>query len=251
MKIVSRLALLGALLSAVQACATPVELKGCPAALPAADCDVLLASSGDFADAGLGGAAGNGAGGGSPGPSGGGAGGGSPVVGQGGTSNLGGGGTSSGLGGASQGGSSGLGGAGLGGAAGGGLGGAGGGAGTGAGGTGGASSAGPFNPNACDFDDPVGCEDVTCAALCPTNDGNSCLNRCLGVIECVSADECVRTEADPLCAVRPQGGGLNTCTELVEQAGGANPPTPNPGQPPQPSFVAREFVRCICSDPRL
>ena len=47
-----------------------------------------------------------------------------------------------------------------------------------------------------------------------------------------------------------EGGNLvaslpNTCTTLADSAGGANTT-----QTTQPSFVARQFVECVCSSPR-
>jgi hypothetical protein len=53
-----------------------------------------------------------------------------------------------------------------------------------------------------------------------------------------------------MCAARFQGQA-DFCTNVVDAAGGSNAPPPLPGQTPQPSFVARELVRCLCSTPRL
>ncbi|HTV26016.1 MAG TPA: hypothetical protein VMG12_45270, partial [Polyangiaceae bacterium] len=122
-------------------------------------------------------------------------------------------------------------------------------------GTGGTGSAAVFDPSSCDFGDTTGCDTLTCQARCPTNDGNSCLNRCVAVVECVTdnvADNptapCV-TEDDPLCGGR-DAGQPRECTTTVEPAGGPNPNAPTGTQAPQPSFVARQFVECICSAPR-
>jgi hypothetical protein len=240
MKIVSHLALLGALVSAVQACATPVELKGCPAALPAADCDVLLASSSDFPDAGFAGAAGNGSGG-NPNASQGGAGGINP--GPGGSGNLGGAaGSGNGLAGAGQGGvNSGSAGAGAGGAAGGGLGGSGGVGTAGAGGTGGAGSQGVFDPDSCDFTDRTGCEDLGCQN-CPDN--NFCPTNCPPIVACVEANLGCSTALDPLCGGR-DGNVENVCLDEVEPSGGANPTTAG-----SPAAFARALVECLCTVPR-
>lgn len=111
-----------------------------------------------------------------------------------------------------------------------------------------------FDPAACDFDDLQGCEALACESVCPTNDGGSCSVRCSAVIECVSAQVqdggCLPTEDDPMCGVRGPFGIPNVCTQVVEAAGGPNVLPPAPGQVPQPSFVARELVRCLCSTPR-
>jgi len=108
-----------------------------------------------------------------------------------------------------------------------------------------------FDSAACDFEDRTGCEALECEAMCPTTDGGSCLARCDAVIECVASEfdggDCVPTEDDPMCGVRSSQGAPNVCTLFVEQAGGANPPSPPPAFP---SFVARELVRCLCSAPR-
>lgn len=110
-----------------------------------------------------------------------------------------------------------------------------------------------FDAASCDFADLTGCEALTCEAACPTTDGGSCLTRCSNVIDCVSTTFedgfCVPTEDDLMCGVRFQAQA-DFCTSVVEPAGGNNPPTPAPGQTPQPAFVARELVRCLCSTPR-
>lgn len=122
-------------------------------------------------------------------------------------------------------------------------------------GTGGAGAVSVFDPGACDFTDTTGCEALACEASCPTNDGNSCVSRCLPVVECVSDDvasngaaTCV-TEGDPLCGARTNGTP-NVCTNVVEPAGGPNPAAPTGNGAPQPSFVARQFIECMCSSPR-
>jgi hypothetical protein len=120
-----------------------------------------------------------------------------------------------------------------------------GGAAAGTGGVGGTGAAATFDPAACDFDDVDGCDTLTCLAACSTTDGGDCRRRCEAVIDCVSTDDdCVISEADPLCAVR-NGGAVNTCTAVTDSAGGANTT-----QVTQPAFVARQFVECICSVPR-
>lgn len=120
----------------------------------------------------------------------------------------------------------------------------------GTGGTGGTGSAPVFDASACDFADLTGCDTLACETRCPTNDGGSCLNRCVAVVDCVAdqvaenpAASCV-TADDPLCGGRDVGQPRQ-CTQLVETAGGTNATGAN-----QPSFVAREFVECICSVPR-
>jgi hypothetical protein len=124
-------------------------------------------------------------------------------------------------------------------------------------GTGGTGTTSEFDPASCDFDDTTGCDSLDCQAACPTTDGGDCARRCTAVVDCV-ADEvasnldppCV-TEADPLCGARlPPNGTEKACTTVVEPAGGANPAPPNGNGAPQPSFVARQFVECICSVPR-
>jgi hypothetical protein len=117
----------------------------------------------------------------------------------------------------------------------------------GTGGTG-AQGTGPavFDPASCDFDDTSGCEDLTCLAACSTTDGGYCRTSCQTLVTCVTTDPaCTITAADPLCAVRA-GGTPTACTSEAESGGGANPT-----QATQPAFVAREFIRCICSVPRL
>jgi hypothetical protein len=243
MKIVSQCALVGALF--IQACATPVEIKD----------DVLRVDPDSFGDAGPSAGSGGGSRGGAAGL------GGRPATGQAGTG-AGLAGTGSGQAGSGVGGQigGGLGGTGANGgspAAGGGGAGVGAGTGgtgaggTGAGGTGSGTTFGTFTPSACDFDNTTGCEAFDCLSGCPTNDGASCSGRCQTVIDCVSTPACtdVITEADPLCG-RRTGGAPNTCTTAVEPAGGNDPATPSGTQAPQPSFVAREFVRCICGVPR-
>jgi hypothetical protein len=37
---------------------------------------------------------------------------------------------------------------------------------------------------------------------------------------------------------------------VVEPAGGFNPAPPTGNGNPSPAFVARQFVECICSEPR-
>ena len=59
----------------------------------------------------------------------------------------------------------------------------------------------------------------------------------------------VVTADDPLCGARV-GGDAKACTTVVEPAGGPNPNPPTGNGNPQPSFVARQFVECICSLPR-
>jgi hypothetical protein len=100
-----------------------------------------------------------------------------------------------------------------------------------------------FDPGACNFDDVTGCEDLTCLAGCAPNDGGgSCSTRCETLITCVTTDpDCTITEADPLCAARVNGVAT-ACTQEADAAGGANTT-----QTTQPSFVARQFVECICS----
>jgi hypothetical protein len=104
------------------------------------------------------------------------------------------------------------------------------------------------------LDDLQGCEALTCESLCPTNDGGSCFVRCAAVIQCVTLGledgSCLPTAEDPMCGVRGPMGQPNVCTQVVDAAGGANVSPPGPGQVPQPSFVARELVRCACSTPR-
>jgi hypothetical protein len=237
MKFSSQCALAGAVFIVIQACATPVDISD----------DVVQVDPSDFGDGGLpigqGGSAGSGGGGVSGNPSTAGA----PGLSIGGRSGVGGSGTVS-AGGSAAGGAAGAAAAGSSGA--GGAGGAGGAAGAGTGGGAGSGSAAVFDAESCDFDDPAGCTDLTCQAVCPTNDGNSCLDRCVAVIACVSGNaECDITAQDLMCAVR-NAGMPNTCTTAAEPAGGATPTAPAPGQVPQPSFVAQEFIRCICSVPR-
>ncbi len=248
MIIVRQCALVGALVVGAQACATPVEIEDDVRTVKPSDFD----TGGDDAGAqggqsgrggaGQGGAVQGGAGQGGAGQ-GGASGAGSTL---GGGSGLGG---QSGVGGAGTGGTGvGTGGTGIGGqggAAGGGASGSAGTGGAGSGGAGGGSST-SFDPAACDFEDPAGCEARACQVACPTGDGGNCTTRCPQIVTCVSGTPACITEQDPLCAVRVgQTQTNNTCTTVVEPAGGANPT-----QATQPSFVAREFVRCICSDPR-
>ena len=265
MNIVVKSALASAALAFAYACANPIEIEedvqvvnpsafGDAGPLGGAGDDVGQggASPGGAA-AGVGGAVpgGSGAGGGGAGitgmpvglsgggglPGGAGTGGtGGSVAGTGGTS-VGAGGTAAGAGGA------------------GGTGGAAAGTGGAAAGTGGSGTAAEFDPSSCDFTDTTGCDTLDCQASCPTNDGNSCLNRCLAVVQCVSdnvADNpnapCVSAD-DPLCGAR-DAGQARACTTVVEPAGGPNPNPPSGTQAPQPSFVARQFVECICSVPR-
>ena len=268
MKIVSKRLLAGASIIVAYACANPVDISG----------DVLLSDPSDFGDAGVFAGAGGGASAGSGGdvggsagetPQGGTGGSGTPAGGTGGSSN-GTAGTGGGTGGTAQvglGGSPGIGGAGggTGGSVAGGAGGSvaggaggtnqGGTAGTGAGGTtatagtGGGAGEPVFDVNACDFDVLTGCEDLTCEQVCPTNDGGSCRTRCEAVITCLETNTDCITEEDPLCGARVQGQP-KACTTAVEPAGGATPAPPQNGGNPQPSFVALEFVECICSTPR-
>jgi hypothetical protein len=102
-----------------------------------------------------------------------------------------------------------------------------------------------FDARACDFQNTVGCEDLSCLEACPANDSGSCSTRCQALITCVSTDpQCTITPEDPLCAARV-GGAVAACTEEADSAGGANAT-----QTTQPAFVARQFVQCICSVPR-
>jgi hypothetical protein len=113
------------------------------------------------------------------------------------------------------------------------------------GGAAGTGTAVVFDPGACDFDDPSGCDDLACAAACPTGDGGSCSSRCQTLVTCVTSDpDCSITEDDPLCAARINGAAT-ACTQEADAAGGANTT-----QTTQPAFVARRFVECICSVPR-
>jgi hypothetical protein len=255
MNILVKSALAGAALAFAfaSACATPIEIGD----------DVQVVNPNLLGDAGpLGGAGAAGQDGTPRGGTGAGAGGATPAA-----AGMGGGGLSgmpvgsSGAGGLPVAGASGGGAGGAGGTAGGsggaggtaaGAGGAGGGAGSA--GTGGTGSAAVFDASSCDFEDITGCDTLTCQAACPTNDGNSCLNRCVAVIECVTenvetaAEPCV-TADDPLCGAR-DAGQARACTNVVEPAGGPDPNPPTGTQAPQPSFVARSFVECICSVPR-
>jgi hypothetical protein len=250
MNIVCKCALVGASLIAAYACANPVDITN----------DVLLANPNDFGDGGIlpgtggttgvGGTAstaGTGAGvGGTNASTGGtasgvggtGAGVGGTGAGVGGTGS-GTGGTGAGVGGTGAG----TGGTGTGGTGTGGTGAGTGGTGAGTGGTGGTSTA-VFDVDSCSFTNTAGCDDLACAQVCPTNDGNSCLNRCNAVITCVTDNSDCIAEDDPLCGARVQGQPKD-CTTVVEPAGGANPSDTN-----QPSFVARQFVECLCSVPR-
>jgi hypothetical protein len=102
-----------------------------------------------------------------------------------------------------------------------------------------------FDPTACNFDDPTGCEGLACLAACPTNDSGSCNNRCQALVTCVASDpECNVSEADPLCAARINGTPT-ACTQEADSAGGADTTVAT-----QPAFVARRFVECICTVPR-
>jgi hypothetical protein len=258
MNLVSKRVLAGAAVIVAYACANPVDISG----------DVLLSDPSDFGDAGVFGGAGGDAGAGNGGDVGGSAG----ETAQGGTAGSGTasggtGGASSNLGGTGGtapvglGGSPGIGGsgagtgggvsAGSGGTAQGGTGGTSAGAGgsTATAGTGGVAGEPVFDANACDFDVVTGCEDLTCEQVCPTNDGGSCRTRCEAVIACLTTNTDCITEGDPLCGARTNGQP-NTCTNVVEPAGGATPNPPQNGGTPQPSFVALEFVECICSTPR-
>jgi hypothetical protein len=124
-------------------------------------------------------------------------------------------------------------------------------------GTGAGATSAVFDPASCDFGDTTGCDELGCQEGCPTNDGGDCARRCTSVIGCVSGQiennpdaPCV-TEADPLCGARlAPNGNEKACTSVVEPAGGFDPPPPTGNGNPQPSFVAREFVECICSVPR-
>jgi hypothetical protein len=258
MNIVVKSALASAALAFGYACATPVEID-----------DVQEVDPDAFGDAGLLGGAGGGAGQSGASQGGTGAGLGGTASGSGGAGGAGIGGMPVGLSGSGGLPVAGAGGSGVGGASGGGSGGAagsaagaGGAAGTagtagtaGAAGTAGSGSSAVFDPASCDFDDTTGCDTLTCQARCPTNDGGSCSNRCVAVVDCVSEDvasnpdaPCL-TEDDPLCGGR-DGGQPRACTTVVEPAGGPNPSAPTGTQAPQPSFVARSFVECICSLPR-
>jgi hypothetical protein len=253
MNIVVKSALASAALAFAYACATPVEID-----------DVQEVDPDAFGDAGLlGGAGGGGAGQSGASQGGTGAGLGGTASGSGGAGGAGIGGMPVGLSGSGGLPVAGAGGSGVGGASGGGSGGAagsaagaGGAAGTaGTAGTAGSGSSAVFDPASCDFDDTTGCDTLTCQARCPTNDGGSCSNRCVAVVDCVSEDvasnpdaPCL-TEDDPLCGGR-DGGQPRACTTVVEPAGGPNPSAPTGTQAPQPSFVARGFVECICSLPR-
>lgn len=258
MNIVVKSALASAALAFAYACATPIEIED----------DVQTVNPNAFGDAGVFAGAGGGAGQSGASQGGTGAGLGGTASGTGGVGGAGVAGMpvgSSGSSGLPSAGAGGSGAGGVGGTAGGSGGaagtaaGAGGAAGTagsaGAAGSGGTGSSAVFDPGSCDFVNTAGCETLTCQARCPTNDGNSCLNRCVAVIECVSDDvasnpdaPCV-TEADPLCGAR-DGGQPRACTTVVEPAGGPNPNPPSGTQAPQPSFVARAFTECICSLPR-
>jgi hypothetical protein len=117
-------------------------------------------------------------------------------------------------------------------------------------GTGGTGSAAVFDPSSCDFVETAGCDTLTCQTACPPNNGTYCLDSCVAIVDCVTDQvaedpeaSCV-TAADPLCG-RRDGAQTSACTTLVESAGGINPTGAN-----QPSFVAREFIECICSVPR-
>lgn len=100
-----------------------------------------------------------------------------------------------------------------------------------------------FDPAACDFANPTGCEELSCSRACPTNSGSFCLLGCRNILQCVSQQSC-STESDPLCAARTQGQP-NICTNVVESAGGPNATNAN-----LPAFVARQLVECSCSVPR-
>jgi len=259
MNIVSKRVLAAAAVLVTYACATPVDISG----------DVLLSDPSDFGDAGVF----AGAGGGDSAGSGGGVGGngGTPQGGTGGSGagSSGNGGTNGGLAGtgngtagtsqvglggsAPLGGTGGTGGAGGNGAAGtGGTtqgGGAGGGAGTGGAtataGTGGVAGEPVFDANACDFEDVGGCEDLTCEQACPPNSGTYCQTSCEALLTCVSTDAaCSISEADPLCAAR-NGGATSACTGQADSAGGSNSTNVT-----SPAFIARQFVECVCSNPR-
>jgi hypothetical protein len=249
MNIVVKSALASAALAFGYACATPVEID-----------DVQVVDPGAFGDAGLLGGAGGGMGQSGASQGGTGAGVGGAASGSGGAGGAGIGGMPVGLSGSGGLPVAGAGGSGVGGAGSGGSGGAAGaaaGAGGAAGtaGTGGTGSSAVFDAASCDFADTTGCDTLTCQARCPTNDGGSCSNRCVAVVDCVSEDvasnpdaPCL-TEDDPLCGGR-DGGQPRACTTVVEPAGGPNPSAPTGTQAPQPSFVARGFVECICSLPR-
>jgi hypothetical protein len=259
MNIVVKSALVSAALALSYACATPVEID-----------DVQVVDPNVFGDGGLLGGAGGGTGQGGASQGGTGAGvagstsgaGGSPSgiagtpVGMSGAGGLPVGGAGTG------GGSTGVGGASVG--AGGGAAGAAAGAGgtpgsagsAGTAGTGGTGSSAVFTPSSCDFDDTEGCDDLTCQNACLPGDGNDCINRCTPIVTCVSnnvaanpAAPCV-TEADPTCGARSNSGTSNVCTNAVDQGGGPNPAAPAAGARPAPSFVARQFIECICSLPR-
>jgi hypothetical protein len=251
MNIVCKCALVGASLVIAYACANPVDING----------DVLIADPNDFGDGGIvpgaGGTAGSGGGlptggtgagiggantgtgGTGAGVGGTGAGVGGAVSGVGGTAS-GTGGTGAGVGGTGAG----TGGTGTSGAGGTGTGGTGAGTGGTGAGTGGTGSQAVFDPQSCNFTNVTGCEDLACDQACPTNDGGSCLSRCTPVIDCVTDNSACITEGDPLCGDRVQGQPKE-CTTVVEPAGGFNSTNAN-----QPSFVARQFVECICSTPR-
>lgn len=252
---VVRSALASAAVAIAHACANPVDISG----------DVLVVAPSDLGDGGLlGGATGIGqsdasaAGEGSGGSSGGAGSGGTELVGMpvglSGAGGLPSGGGSGGAGGTAAGaaGAAGAGGATAGASGAGGT--AAGAAGTG--GTAGTGDAAVFDPASCDFDNVTGCEALTCEEACPTSDGGDCSRRCTAVIACVSGENpdnanllCAPSEADPLCGGRDQGT-LRACTNTVDSAGGANPNPPTGNGNPQPSFVARQFVECICSVPR-
>jgi hypothetical protein len=253
MKHASQWALLGAavVVGVAYSCATPVEVTGCPPGATSSDCDVTLVAASEFAgpDASVvaqGGGAGAGAN-----PSGGGSAGGNNTpapAGAAGSSSPSTGGSSAGSGAAGSGqtagagGSSGAAGSGAAGTAGSGAGGA---AGSGAAGAAGAGTGGTtaqsnFDPASCDFDDTTGCG----APLGCTCAGEQCQARCTNIVDCLKTNITCITEADPLCAVRPQGGGTKACTTVVETGGGVN------AGDNQPAGIVRALVNCVCSNPR-
>ena len=250
MKHASQWALLSAavVVGIAYSCATPVEVTGCAPGSTSTNCGVTIVAASEFEGADASVAQGGGAGAGvnpargsagsgsSNPPPGGAAGSGSSASGgsAGSGSGAAGSGQTAGSGGAAGSGAAGTAGSGAGGTAGSGA------AGAAGSGTGGTTAQSNFDPASCDFDDTTGCG----APLGCTCAQEQCQTRCTNIVACLKTNITCITEADPLCAVRPQGGGTKACTTVVESGGGVNADTN------QPAGIVRALTNCVCSNPR-
>ncbi len=106
-----------------------------------------------------------------------------------------------------------------------------------------------FAPEACDFSDLTGCEDVSCEACTSGAAGTFPLTQCTTMLECLAGLtpaqilECVSQE-DPICGERA-GNVVKECTMVAENQGFYN------GNPQAGVPCALDLVACLCTPGRL